>query len=101
MNISNNNIGACVLPDGWQSQEHEGTTLYFRTEDVAEDGRVTAQEEHPGKPDGVIALADAIKNNGALTSLDLSSNIIGSEGIKVVAEAIKMIVRMHGCWLFD
>ena len=46
-------------------------------------------------------LADGVSANRALTSLDLSSNIIGSEGIKVVAEAIKMIVRMHGCWLFD
>ena len=45
------------------------------------DGR--KQDEKPaeamGKPEGVIALADAIKNNGALASLDLSQNKIPAE----------------------
>ena len=43
----------------------------------------------PGFAKGI---ADGIKNNGALTSLDLSSNDIGPEGAKHVAEAVKVNV---------
>jgi hypothetical protein len=45
-----------------------------------------------GDPDmsGVIALADAIKDMGAMTSLDLSRNRLKAEGAKIVAEAIKV-----------
>jgi hypothetical protein len=39
---------------------------------------------------GVIALADAIPDMRALTSLDLSSNWLRAEGAKIVAEAIKV-----------
>ena len=38
---------------------------------------------------GVIAIANAIPTMGALTSLDISTNFIGAEGAKHVAEAIK------------
>jgi hypothetical protein len=46
---------------------------------------------------GIIALADAISGNGAMTSLNLASNRIGSEGAKHVAKAIKVSVLL---WLF-
>ena len=45
--------------------------------------------------DGIIALADGIKNSGALTSLDLASNRLGAEGAKHVAEAIKVHVSLR------
>ena len=38
------------------------------------DGR--EQKEHPGKPEGAIAIADAISANGALAKLDISNNDI-------------------------
>jgi hypothetical protein len=39
---------------------------------------------------GVIALADAIPDMRAMTSLNLASNGLGAEGAKIVAEAIKV-----------
>jgi hypothetical protein len=39
---------------------------------------------------GIIALANAIPDMGALTSLNLSSNNLKAEGAKLVAEAIKV-----------
>ncbi len=45
--------------------------------------------EEMGKPEGMVALADAIKNNGALTSLNLAENELGPQGAAHVAEAIK------------
>jgi hypothetical protein len=38
---------------------------------------------------GMIALVDAVKDNGALTSLNLSSNSLGDAGIKHVADVLK------------
>jgi Ran GTPase-activating protein (RanGAP) involved in mRNA processing and transport len=43
-----------------------------------------------GDISGVVALADVIPDMRAMTSLDLSSNEIGSEGAVCVAEAIKV-----------
>jgi hypothetical protein len=44
---------------------------------------------------GVIALADVISDMGAMTSLNLASNMINSEGAKHVAEAIKVSVLLR------
>ena len=78
-----------MLPEGWTTK-----TKYTWGGDVLgythTDGR--EQSEHPGKPEGAIALADAIKTNGALTSLNLSRNKLRAEGAKYVAEAIKVNV---------
>jgi hypothetical protein len=39
------------------------------------------------------------KDNGALTSLDLSSNKLRAEGVKIVAEAIKvLIMQLRWFW---
>jgi hypothetical protein len=42
----------------------------------------------------VVAIADSIKNMGALTSLNLSSNKLEAEGAMIVAEAIKVTMRL-------
>ena len=63
MNISSNNIGALVLPEGWTKDDSE----FFNVKYVHADGR--EQKQHPGKPEGAIALADGIKNNGALETI--------------------------------
>ena len=41
---------------------------------------------------GVVAISDAIPTMGALTSLNLASNKLKAEGVKHVAEAIKVNV---------
>jgi hypothetical protein len=92
LDISNNNIGQLVLPEGWTqkraaSQEendaHGGHMWYEHT-----DGR--EQNEDPGsKSFGVIALADAISGNGALSVLSLKSNDLRASGGKALAEGLK------------
>jgi Ran GTPase-activating protein (RanGAP) involved in mRNA processing and transport len=38
---------------------------------------------------GLNALADAFRVNGALTSLDISNNRMGDDGVKLICEALK------------
>jgi hypothetical protein len=38
---------------------------------------------------GLNALADAFRVNGALTSLDISNNRMGDDGVKPICEALK------------
>jgi hypothetical protein len=47
---------------------------------------------------GIIALANAIPDMGAMASLNLASNMIGSEGAKHVAEALKVSVLLRLFW---
>jgi len=70
LNISSNKIGELALPKGWTKEKKFWSYVFKHT-----DGR--EQQDDPSQPLGAIALADAIKNNGALTSLDLSNNSIG------------------------
>ena len=83
LDISANGLGELVLPEGWTKGWKED---YSGQEYKHTDGR--KQKEHPGKPEGVIALANAIKNNRAMTSLDISANSLGAEGAKHIAVAI-------------
>jgi hypothetical protein len=39
--------------------------------------------------DGIIAVADAISDNGAMTKFDISSNSLRAEGTKLLAAALK------------
>jgi hypothetical protein len=84
LKISANDIGVCdQLPPGWSYgsgiKEYKSPSGSW-------------QKEPPSgvKPSGLIAISEAIKNNGAMTSLNLSSNKLGAEGAKIVAEAIKV-----------
>ena len=93
LDISNNRLGELVLPSGWTEDRH-----LFGSYDKGykhTDGR--RQKDHPGKPEGVIAIANAILTMGALTTLDLSSNDIGPEGAKHIAEAVKANVSALRC----
>jgi hypothetical protein len=40
--------------------------------------------------EGIIALANVIKDMGAMTSLNLAANDLGVEGAKIIAEATKV-----------
>jgi hypothetical protein len=92
LNLSSNTLGKLVLPAGWTDNGNgwEGASLpagcpiYQHS-----DGR--EQKEHPGEPEGIIAVANAIKNMGVLTSLNLASTYLKAEGGKIMAEAIKVI----------
>jgi hypothetical protein len=66
LNLGNNNLGDLVLPEGWTQQVNSAKTDY---EYKHIDG--TVLEAKPGKPEGVIAIANAIKNMGALSFLNV------------------------------
>jgi hypothetical protein len=86
LNLAGNNLGEMVLPEGWSYGYHgdySGDMFYKHT-----DGR--KQDLHPGKPEGIIALAAVIPGMGALTKLDISKNTIPSEqegGIRRICTA--------------
>jgi hypothetical protein len=85
LNLASNNIGELVLPRGWS----EGWKADLSAKEYTHtDG--SKQDQHPGKPEGIIALANAIPDMGAMTSLNLASNNLRAGGAKVVAEAIKV-----------
>ena len=93
LDISNNNLGELVLPEGWtkKSKDNDGMAPW-----VYEHTNGTKQENHPGKPEGVIAIADAIPTMGALASLDLSENKIPAEQmdpIKTLCESKQIALK--------
>jgi hypothetical protein len=74
LNLASNNLGGLVLPEGWTETgyNHNDTKLFRHT-----DGR--EQKGNPGKPEGVIAIANVIPDMGALTKLNIGRNHIGAE----------------------
>ena len=76
LNISKNDIGELVLPDGWSHSRKfsDRDAPYKHT-----DGRRQKEPPADSSPDGVIALAGAIKNSRVLAILDLSTNRIPND----------------------
>ena len=74
LNLARNNLGELVLPKGWTDNRRTG--YQSGAQFTHADGR--KQPAHPGKPEGVIALANAIPDMGALTKLDISRNYIAA-----------------------
>jgi hypothetical protein len=116
LNISSNAVGELVLPDGWEDSENgnsqggsltglnirstlqralslDSSSASTRYQHI--DGQ--KQARHPGKPEGAIALANAIEHNGRkgmLTSLNLAGNSLNPEGARYIAEALESNVRV-------
>ena len=57
--------------------------------DLSDNNDGYSYNDGPGFAKGI---ADGVKNNGAMTSLNLASNNLKAEGAKHVAEAIKVNV---------
>jgi hypothetical protein len=84
LNLASNSLGELVLPEGWRfGFKGDGSNEQY----LHADGR--AQKENPGKPDGIIALVDAIQDMRAISSLNLAKNMIRAEGAKHLSAAIK------------
>jgi hypothetical protein len=79
LNLANNNLGELVLIDGW--------TKGCVDEYTHADGR--KQKEPPGTPEGVIAIANAIKDMRLLSSVNLLNNNLREEGLKVIEEVFE------------
>jgi hypothetical protein len=78
LNLAGNDLGQLVLPEGWS-----GPDCNDEYEDP--DGEYHQQAPAGSKPEGIIVLANAIKDMGAMTSLNLASNDLRIEGAKIVA----------------
>ena len=77
--MSENNIGQLLPPEGWVVASHRelGGPRGF----TSPEGEWQAEAPSGSAPAGVIALAEALKNHGALAKLDLSRNSILPEQI--------------------
>jgi hypothetical protein len=83
LNLANNSLGQPVLPEGWTN--NSPARIVFKHVDGRE------QTEDPGsKPEGIIAIASAIPNMGAISSVDLLKNDIG------VAQAEDLVGILKG-----
>jgi hypothetical protein len=78
LNLASNNLREIVLAAGWRSKDNDDRAPW-----VGPEGQ--EQDETPGKPEGIIAIANAIPDMGAMTSLNLASNSLGIEGAKIIA----------------
>jgi hypothetical protein len=89
LDISNNDLGELVLPEEWT--KGHGAYYPYDVEYTHADGR--KQMENPGIPEGIIAIADAIRDMRALTKLDASDNSMFGEdnksGVMAWADVIK------------
>lgn len=73
-----------MTEDGWTSRDDDNRAPW-----VHPDGRKQQERPEGLKPLGVIALADGIKNNGALVKFDISANTLNAEGCEAIANALK------------
>jgi hypothetical protein len=83
LDASGNDLGQLVSSDGWEANSN-GT--HYRQHG----GNWTTIVPAGLQPLGIIAIANAIPDMGALTSLNLSSNDLKPEGAKIVADAIEV-----------
>jgi hypothetical protein len=86
VNLAQNQIGSPVLPEGWEYHPDNIPNAKYTFGGSGWQGHPPEGTTYPG----VVAIANAIADMGALTSLNLSSNILKAEGGKIVAEAIKV-----------
>jgi hypothetical protein len=82
LNLASNKLGEIELPDGWSYSRYYNK--YNHT-----DGR--EQKENPGKPECIIAIAMAIPDMGAISSVNLLLNDIGVDQ----AEDLVGILKEH------
>jgi hypothetical protein len=80
LNLAGNRFGENVLPDGWSHvfmSSFTGGPPYRH-----EDG--TEQKDRPGKPDGIVAVVAALKDNTTLSSLHVGQNGIPKKEMKEI-----------------
>jgi hypothetical protein len=83
LDISSNALAGFNLPEGWSGPDADGD---FKSP------RGTYEKCPPAEAeailDGIIALANAIPDMGAMTSLCLASTGLGVEGAKLIAAVL-------------
>jgi hypothetical protein len=86
LNISNNHIAGDI--SAWMKPPRQGLKVGHLMDgkcivEIYSDGDIKVQDLS-----GIIALADAIKDMRAMTSLNLASNELGVEGAKIIAACL-------------
>jgi hypothetical protein len=86
LNVANNNLGGLfdMANNTWSFAHNQWYCNHNNPPADNKEGYTDA------KPLGIIALVNAIKDMGAMTSLNLASNSLCAEGAQVIAEAIKV-----------
>jgi hypothetical protein len=97
LDVSGNSLGQLVLPDGWEANRNG---VHYSQHG----GDWTTTVPAGSQPLGIIAIANAIPDMGAMTSLNLSENLLGPEGSKHIAEGIKVskcvgLVVLRHCYV--
>jgi hypothetical protein len=84
LNLASNSLGELILPEGWTANWDDAAEdiVYDHT-----DGR--KRQDNPGKPCGIIAIANAIPDMRALSTLCLTNNKLATkEAGKALAAAL-------------
>jgi Leucine-rich repeat (LRR) protein len=87
LDVSDNNLGALVLPEGWECDKSASSWNPSKWIYKHADGR--EQKGDPGRPDGIIALANAIPDMRAISSVHLLENNISVEQAQNLASILK------------
>jgi hypothetical protein len=84
LNLAENNLGGLVLPEGW-TEEYDSDNYEYVYRHT--DGR--EQKDKPGKPEGILAIANAIPDMGALSKLLMRKNCLcNRESGKVLSKML-------------
>jgi hypothetical protein len=95
LNVADNNLGILVLPDGWTKKTVESQEEYDAYgNEVFVHTAGQKQKENPGKPMGLIAIATAIKDMRAISSVNVLFNDIGAEQAHALANVLKEHVTL-------
>jgi hypothetical protein len=87
LNISNNSIGDLVW-DGWRADLGGEAWKFYHSNGKTQDND-PGEKLVQGKPEGIIALANAIPDMRALTKFDISNNSFCAAGAKALTEGLK------------
>jgi hypothetical protein len=74
LNLASNNLGESVLAAGWRSKDYDDMAPWVGPEEQEQDEKPEGQGSQ-----GIIAIANAIPDMGALLSVNLLKNKIGIE----------------------
>jgi hypothetical protein len=85
LNLANNKIGMLVCPEGWSEPNPGNPDFQFQHTD----GRHQAQPPTGSKAEGIIAIANAIKDMRAISSVNLLKNYTDVDQAKALALILK------------
>ena len=89
LNLASNNLGENVLAAGWRSKDYDDMAPW-----VGPEGQ--EQDKKPGKPEGIIAIANAIPDMGAISQFTFSGDRSDSEPVTMEISMTEAYFRAKG-----